>query len=374
MAQRWQEILQGVETAVFMKFAAAPAFARRGQIDASLEEVGWRCVGSLEELVFGQGTENSDPKNGRWNLRGKRFYKPTTLNGYGLLYVPGGHVMRVDQRGIDTFTKTYGQQFPCYGVLSNPRCSSLWAMANPQGDFEPQIHELTSKLQTSNGVRPNLIIFILPNAAVKPYCTIKKICDTTFGIASQCIVLEKCFNPKGQLQYSGNIALKQPEMIMGCDASHPSLWQPRMYLPPPTFTAISASYDRRCAKYSAVTSGQDAGQEIIQDFGAMTQELLKRFQEQAKRDPAAIVYFRDGLSESEFDKVVRYELSELKKVTKAKVLLYWFIKGELSKSPKPGDVEKMIQNAAKNQSLKLGAEQAQATSKVTKAKTVVKTV
>ncbi|PUU78785.1 Piwi domain-domain-containing protein [Tuber borchii] len=234
-----------------------------------------------------------------------------------------GHTMRVDERGIDTFTKTCGQQFSSYGVASNPRCSCQWAMANPQGDFQRQIHELISKLQTSNAVRPNLLIFILPNAAVKSYCTLKKICDTTFGIASQCMVLEKCFNLKGQLQYLGNIALKvnvklgrsntviedpflikQPAKIMGYDASHSSPSQGRMNPPPPTFTAISASYDRRCAKYSSVTSCQDAGQEVIQDFGAIAEELLKRFQEQAKRDPAAIIYFRDGLSETEFDKVV----------------------------------------------------------------------
>jgi len=82
--------------------------------------------------------------------------------------------------------------------------------------------------------------------------------------------------------------------------------------PPPTFTAISVSHDRRCAKYSAVTSCQDAGQEVIQDFGAMTQELLKRFHKRGKGDPSALIYFRDGLSESEFDKVVRHELAELK--------------------------------------------------------------
>ncbi|CAZ85753.1 unnamed protein product [Tuber melanosporum] len=358
-AERWKELLQGGETAEFIKFAAAPAFARRSQIEESLKKIGWHNMKPLEEfgvsikpqfieleakilpspvVVFGQGTENSGPRNGRWNLRGKRFYKPGTINGYGLLYIPGGHGMRVDERGIDTFTKTCGQQFSHYGVSTNPRCSPQWAMANPQGDFERQIHELISKLQTRNGLRPNLLIFILPSVAVEPYCTIKKICDTTFGIASQCMVLEKCFNPKGQLQYLANIALKvnvklggsnmviddpflmkQPTMIMGCDASHPNPAQRRMDPPPPTFTAISASYDRRCAKYSAVTSCQPAGQEMIQDFGAMTQELLKRFQEQAKRDPSAIIYFRDGLSESELDKVVRSELAELKKVTKAKI-------------------------------------------------------
>ncbi|PUU78821.1 hypothetical protein B9Z19DRAFT_1064771 [Tuber borchii] len=55
-------------------------------------------------------------------------------------------------------------------------------------------------------------------------------------------------------------------------------------------------------------------------------------------------------------------------------LLYWLIKGELSKSPKSSDVEKMVKKAAKNQGLKIAAEQSQAASKVPKAQMVAKTV
>ncbi|PUU78804.1 hypothetical protein B9Z19DRAFT_1064759 [Tuber borchii] len=55
-------------------------------------------------------------------------------------------------------------------------------------------------------------------------------------------------------------------------------------------------------------------------------------------------------------------------------LLYWVIKGELAKGPKPGDVEKMINKGAKHQALKLVAEQAEAASKVTKTQAVGKTV
>ena len=100
-AERWKELLQGAETAEFIKFAAAPAFARRSQIEESLKKIGWHNMKSLEEfgvsvkpqfaeleakilpsprVVFGQGTENSGPKNGRWNLRGKRFYKVRQAN------------------------------------------------------------------------------------------------------------------------------------------------------------------------------------------------------------------------------------------------------------------------------------------------------
>ncbi|PUU78790.1 hypothetical protein B9Z19DRAFT_1064750 [Tuber borchii] len=55
-------------------------------------------------------------------------------------------------------------------------------------------------------------------------------------------------------------------------------------------------------------------------------------------------------------------------------LLYWFIKGELTKSPKPGDLEKMVKKAVKHQRLKIAAEQSQTAVKVPKAQMVAKTV
>jgi eukaryotic translation initiation factor 2C len=282
-------------------------------------------------VVFGEGTDTYGPKNGRWNLRGKKFFQPATINGYGLIYFPGGQGIRIDERGIDTFTKVCGQQFANYGLMLNPRTSPQWTVGNPMGDLERQIGEMIAKLENTNKIRPNLLIFILPVLATEPYATLKSICDTIFGIASQCMVLDKCFNSKGQLQYLGNIALKvnvklggansviddpffskQPTMLIGCDASHPNPAQRRMIPPVPTFTALSGSYDRRCSRYTAVTSSQPSGQEIIDHFGPMAKELIKRFAQQNNRKPSSIIYFRDGVSESEFVNILATELDELK--------------------------------------------------------------
>lgn len=282
-------------------------------------------------VVFGQGTEPYGPRNGRWNLRGKKFFQPAIINGYGLFFLGGPNGPRVDERGIDTFTKVCGQQFANYGIAVNPKSYPQWTLSNPHGDLERMIGEMISKLQNANGMRPNLLIFVLSAQATEPYVTIKNICDTVFGIASQCMVLEKCFNGKGQMQYLGNIALKvniklggtnsmiedpllgkQPTMLMGCDASHPHAAQRRLVPPPPTFTAVSASYDRTCSKYSAVTNSQPAGQQMVDNFGPMAKELIKRFTEHNNREPSSIIFFRGGLSESDFVTFLGTEVDELK--------------------------------------------------------------
>lgn len=136
---------------------------------------------------------------------------------------------------------------------------------------------------------------------------------------------------KGQGQYLGNISLKvniklggvnswvsdpflsrSCTMVLGCDAAHPNPSQRRMDPPPPTFTALAANYDRNCAKYTAVTAIQEPGVEIVQKFGPMARELLRRFTKHVGKAPESIMFFRDGVSEGEYTSVLSKELEELK--------------------------------------------------------------
>lgn len=216
--------------------------------------------------------------------------------------------------------------------------------ANPQGDIKRTILEMLQKVRNIKGIRPNLIIFLLSSISPEPYATIKHICDTEFGVASQCMIVEKALTG-AQLQYLGNISLKvniklgginswindpvlsrRPTMVMGCDAAHPNPSQRRMNPPPPTFTALAANYDSFCAKYTAVTSSQEPGQEIVNNFGPMAEELVRRFSRQTSREPETILYFRDGVSEGELSSVLSQELEQLKRVTKAKITVIVCVK------------------------------------------------
>lgn len=211
------------------------------------------------------------------------------------------------------------------------RPDTLTAIANPQGDMARTIAEMLRKVETHTGARPNLVMFLLPTISVEPYATIKNICDTQYGIASQCMIVEKAFSQKGQQQYLGNIALKvniklggvnsriedpflrrHRTIVIGCDAAHPNPSQRRLTPPPPTFTALAANYDTACAQYSAVTATQEPGAEIVQHFGPMAEELLRRYQKRTGQFPESVLYFRDGVSETEFGAVLSEELEALK--------------------------------------------------------------
>lgn len=246
-----------------------------------------------------------------------------------MIYFPSGKAQLNDER-LREFAGNVSRAFSTYGMQVQ-RQDPPTAIANPQGDLKRTIAEMLRKIESLNGVRPNLVMFLLSVVATEPYATIKAICDTEFGIASQCMIVEKAFNLKGQQQYLGNISLKvniklgginscirdplisrRPTMVMGCDAAHPNPSQMRMTPPPPTFTALAANYDINCAKYTAVTSVQDPGKEIVDKFGPMAKELVRRFTRQTKKEPESILYFRDGVSEGEFATVLASELEALK--------------------------------------------------------------
>lgn len=50
---------------------------------------------------------------------------------------------------------------------------------------------------------------------------------------------------------------------------------------------------------------------VLQDFKGMVQELLQEFYRNTKKRPERIIVYRDGVSEGQFDAVVREELPQV---------------------------------------------------------------
>ncbi len=83
--------------------------------------------------------------------------------------------------------------------------------------------------------------------------------------------------------------------------------------PPPSFTAISGSWNDDCTAWTAVTSAQGAKEELISDFSTMARELLERFREKHSGQlPESILFWRDGVSDSQFNQVLAVEAASLK--------------------------------------------------------------
>lgn len=85
--------------------------------------------------------------------------------------------------------------------------------------------------------------------------------------------------------------------------------------PPPSFTALVASYDEECSKYTAISTSQAATVELIASFKPMMKELLKRWQQKNHGlMPNSIIYWRDGIAESQVEAFKESEIKALREV------------------------------------------------------------
>ena len=102
-------------------------------------------------------------------------------------------------------------------------------------------------------------------------------------------------------------------MMLGGDSSHPSPGELRRIPPPPSYTGLVASYDPQCVKYTAVATAQNATDELIATFKPMMKELMKRWQlKNNGKSPQCVIYWRDGIAESQVPAFMASEVQALK--------------------------------------------------------------
>jgi eukaryotic translation initiation factor 2C len=85
-----------------------------------------------------------------------------------------------------------------------------------------------------------------------------------------------------------------------------------------SIASLVGSYDKECTKYFPSLRVQAKNkQEIISDIRLMVKEQLKNFQNENKNAlPEHVLFYRDGVSEGQFDHVIEYEVKEIKEAFK----------------------------------------------------------
>jgi len=67
--------------------------------------------------------------------------------------------------------------------------------------------------------------------------------------------------------------------------------------------------DAHPSRYSATVRVQQHRQEIIQELASMVKELLIQFYKSTRFKPTRIIFYRDGVSEGQFQAVSRVSLT-----------------------------------------------------------------
>lgn len=173
-----------------------------------------------------------------------------------------------------------------------------------------------------------LLVCVIPDRG-DFYARVKQAAEIRCGILTQCIKAGTVYRKGTDDSTINNILLKinakmngtnhklsasakvpamgKPFMVIGADVTHPSPDQTRI----PSVVGVAASYDINAFKYNINWRLQNPKQEMIQDFDQILQEHLRFFFDKNKCYPQHIFYYRDGVSEGQFQEVMRVELSAM---------------------------------------------------------------
>ncbi|XP_010510717.1 PREDICTED: protein argonaute 5 isoform X2 [Camelina sativa] len=276
-----------------------------------------------------------NPSLGQWNMINKKMVNGATVKSWTCVTF----ATRIDQHLPVEFCKQLTEMCVSKGMQFNIQ-PIIPLISYPPQSIEEALHDIYKR---APGLQ--LLIVILPDVSGS-YGKIKRICETELGIVSQCCQPRQVV--KLNKQYMENVALKinvktggrntvlndairrniplitdRPTIIMGADVTHPQPGEDSS----PSIAAVVASMDwPEITKYRGLVSAQAHREEIIQYLYKLVQDperglvhsgLIREhfiaFRKAMGQIPHRIIFYRDGVSEGQFNQVLLHEMNAIRK-------------------------------------------------------------
>jgi len=266
------------------------------------------------------------PRDGAWNMKGKQFFAPKPLCSWAVINWCGGNSMKQVQYFIQSLCRALGDN-GMRVFQKNPPMLQGGRDFDDQSTLVCMQKAYEAAQQNANGPikRCQLILCVKPDDRGFHYAAIKRASDMRLGVPSQC-VLQKHVN-KAQAQYCSNLSLKinakiggtnviatrlpkmnKPTIIFGADVTHAATDDETA----PSIAAVVATVDQYASRYESCFSVQGNRVEMLTTLKNMAANLLIKFYKNTKRKPERIIFFRDGVSEGQFQATIDIELSALR--------------------------------------------------------------
>lgn len=314
---REREINSLVSKADFTKDPYVKEFGL--SISNSMMEVKGRVLPPPKLQYGGRSRMQAIPNAGVWDMRGKQFHTGIEIRVWAIACFAPQRTCREDS--LRNFTLQLQKISADAGmpILGQP-CFCKYA--NGPDQVEPMFRYLK---QTFAGLQ--LIVVVLPGKT-PVYAEVKRVGDTVLGMATQCVQSKNvnktspqtlsnlCLKINVKLGGINNILLpsirpkvfNEPVIFLGADVTHPPAGDNKK----PSIAAVVASMDAHPARYAATVRVQQHRQELIQDLANMVRELMIQFYKSTRFKPNRIIFYRDGVSEGQFQQVLCAELIALR--------------------------------------------------------------
>jgi eukaryotic translation initiation factor 2C len=299
-------------------------------VDARLMEIDARIL-PAPRLLLG-ANKTSAPRDGAWNFINYQVVNPAKLTAVGVCCLDSRLRDGDVKRWIDNLFKVAGTMGLGLENGVAERYPLVFARGPGLNNVESTLKQAHAEVQKTFNQAPQLIICILSRREVPTYAKVKSLGDTQLGVPTQCMVVNKL--QRANDQYFANVVLKinvkvtgpfanfklnpreyfqEPTMLLGCDVTHPApgTSQPSIAAMVGSTTPFSA--DRFSTVVRVVKSRQE---ELSEDVTReMFAKLLRTFYvTNGNRFPARIMFFRDGVSEGQFEAVHRTEVTAIRAV------------------------------------------------------------
>ncbi|GMH33186.1 hypothetical protein BSKO_01020 [Bryopsis sp. KO-2023] len=278
---------------------------------------------------------------GQWNLLNAQFYHAGEIRSWALVsFCESNSVQIQGEKGIEAFL---GELMGCLTAngVNLPQSRTPIPIHYSHRSPGEDLREAKRMAEEEYGRAPDIILALLPGRVTQIYKAVKMESDTRMGVPTQCFLADKASigqrarPPRGRNQYCNNLAMKinakirgvncclvdvpgcrlpllegnqgKPFMIFGADVSHPQ------GMGSSSVAAIVGSLDQYAFQYACRIAVQQGHQEEISDFKVHFKELLKEFYKRTnQKKPEAIIYYRDGVSDGQFEKVLQYEYAQMR--------------------------------------------------------------
>ncbi|KAJ1943853.1 hypothetical protein FBU59_002779 [Linderina macrospora] len=315
-----------VEVLAQLNFAASPTVsAFELALRTKLTDVDSRI---LPTPVINYGRESREatimPSGGAWNMRDKHVMHPgRSLDRWAVLVLANQRSVPLNQ--VQNFVTTLVHLCNTTGYRINMNRPPI-TYGNPSSNIG---HEMTKTCQSEKTV-PQLLLVILSSTNSHTYQAIKNYAYTTMGIHTQC--MQSKHVQRTNPQYCANLCLKiniklgginqslptnsmqtmlrsTPTLFLGCDVSHPGPGE----LDRPSIASVVGSVDFMGLRYTATLIQLPSRQELVGKLQEAISRHLRLFYKYTKTTPQRIIFYRDGVSETQFAQVREREIIEIRR-------------------------------------------------------------